>query len=109
MNESEFHIRPYSKKELAEFYFPGRSRSATAVTNFRNLMLRNETMMRELREAGYRPRQRIFTSKLIKIIVYHLGEPSVKHYPTGLRNVFPQACGIPVPQAYGTTLHKSTE
>ena len=75
MNESEFHIRPYSKKELAEFYFPGRSRSATAVTNFRNLMLRNETMMRELREAGYRPRQRIFTSKLIKIIVYHLGEP----------------------------------
>lgn len=75
MNESEFHIRPYSKKELAEFYFPGRSRSATAVTNLRNLMLRNETMMRELLEAGYRPRQRIFTSKLIKIIVYHLGEP----------------------------------
>ena len=75
MNESEFHIRPYSKKDLAEFYFPGRSRSATAVTNFRNLMLRNETMMRELLEAGYRPRQRIFTSKLIKIIVYHLGEP----------------------------------
>ena len=75
MNEFTFRIRPYSKRELAGFYFPGRARRATAVTNFRNLMLRNAPLMQELREAGYRPCQRLFTPKLVRIIVCHLGEP----------------------------------
>ncbi len=70
-----FRIRPYSKRELAELYFPGTARSATAVTNLRNLMLRNQAMMRELHEAGYRPCQRILTPKLVRILVAHLGEP----------------------------------
>lgn len=75
MTTTEFHIRPYSKRELAQLYFPDTLRSPTAVANLRNLMLRNEVLMGELREAGYRPCQRFFTPRLVRIIVRHLGEP----------------------------------
>jgi len=75
METTEFRIRPYSKKELAALYFPSTKNSSTAVANLRNLLMRNPSLMRELREAGYRPTQRYLTAKWVRIIVRYLGEP----------------------------------
>lgn len=75
MKTTEFRIRPYSKKELAALYFPDSRRSATAVANLRNLMLRNPSLMKELYEAGYRTTHRIFVPRWVAILVRYLGEP----------------------------------
>ncbi len=75
MKTTEFRIRPYSKRELAELYFPDTRQSATAVANLRNLMHRNRQLMQELQETGYRLHDKVFTPRQVRIITYYLGEP----------------------------------
>lgn len=75
MDERAFRIRPYSKSELARKYFPETIRTKTAVANLRNLMMRNDMMMRELTAAGYRSHNRMLTPLQVGIMVYYLGEP----------------------------------
>lgn len=75
MAETSFRVRPYSKRELAQLYFPDTKRIDTAVTNLRHLMQRNPFLMEELREAGYRPHDKSFTPRQVRILVSYLGEP----------------------------------
>lgn len=75
MTTSTFKMRPYSKKELAALYFPDTAQSATAVANLRNLMRRNPALLDELTEALYKPRDKIFTPRQVRIIIRYLGEP----------------------------------
>lgn len=41
MNEPNFRIRPYSKRELAKLYFPDTNNEESAIANLRNLMKHN--------------------------------------------------------------------
>lgn len=75
MMTNTFRVRPYSKVELASLYFPDTVNSPTAVANLRNLLRRNPALMAELKEALYRPHNKIFTPKQVKIIAHYLGEP----------------------------------
>ena len=75
MATSNFKIRPYTKKELAALYFPSTAQSSTQVANLRNLMQRNPALHEELKEALYKPRDKIFTPRQISIIIRYLGEP----------------------------------
>ena len=64
MNETNFRIRPYSKRELAKLYFPDTINEESAIANLRNL-----------KEAYYKTHNRTFTPRQIGIIVQYLGEP----------------------------------
>ncbi len=75
MNETSFRIRPYSKRELAELYFPETGNARSAVANLRNLLHRNPELIRELGEASYKSRDKMFTPKQVSILVRYLGEP----------------------------------
>ncbi|MDE7378157.1 MAG: DUF4248 domain-containing protein [Paraprevotella sp.] len=75
MNESDFKIRPYTKRELARMYFPDTVCDESAVANLRNLMLRNPRLLAELDEALYRPRDKVFTPRQVVILVHYLGKP----------------------------------
>lgn len=75
MNETNFRIRPYSKRELARLYFPETVQTDSAVANLRNLLRRNAALSHELSDAGYRPHDKVFTPKQVRILIHHLGEP----------------------------------
>lgn len=75
MNDSHFRIRPYSKRELARFYFPDTANDESAVANLRNLTRRVPGLDKELKATGYKPRDKIFTPKQVGILVRYLGEP----------------------------------
>lgn len=75
MNDFHFRIRPYSKRELARLYFPDTVNDESAVANLRNLIRRVNGLGEELKEAGYKPYDKIFTPKHVGILVRYLGEP----------------------------------
>ncbi len=75
MDEFIFSIHPYSKRELARLYFPNTPKEDSAVANLRNLMKRNSKLSKELADACYKPHDRIFTPRQVRIIVHYLGEP----------------------------------
>lgn len=75
MTETNFRVRPYSKRELARLYFPGTARIDSAVVNLRNLMKRNPDLMDELEKTRYKPHDKGFTPKQVAAIVRYLGEP----------------------------------
>lgn len=75
MNETTFRIRPCSKRELAGLYFPSTKNPASAVANLRNLIRRNPRLVAGLKEAGYRPHDRIFTPRQVALVVQCFGEP----------------------------------
>ena len=75
MNEVQFRIRPYTKRELAKLYFPTTLNEETAVANLRNLMKRNPSLLAELANVRYNTHDKIFTPKQVGIIFDYLGEP----------------------------------
>lgn len=75
MNEPTFRIRPYSKRELARLYFPDTLLDESAVANLRNLIKRNAELIDELKKAHYRPHNKMFTPRQVRIITDFLGEP----------------------------------
>ena len=75
MNEPNFRIRPYSKRELAKLYFPDTNNEESAIANLRNLMKHNPDLITELKKAYYKPHNNTFTPKQTGIIVQYLGEP----------------------------------
>lgn len=50
MNEPNFRIRPYSKRELAKLYFPDTNNEESAIANLRNLMKHNPDLITELKK-----------------------------------------------------------
>lgn len=50
MNETNFRIRPYSKRELAKLYFPDTINEESAIANLRNLMKHNPDLIAELKK-----------------------------------------------------------
>ena len=75
MNETNFRIRPYSKRELAKLYFPDTINEESAIANLRNLMKHNPDLLAELKETYYKTHNRTFTPRQIGIIVQYIGEP----------------------------------
>ncbi|MDD2954462.1 MAG: DUF4248 domain-containing protein [Parabacteroides sp.] len=75
MNEPNFRIRPYSKRELAKLYFPDTVNEESAIANLRNLIKHNPDLLAELKGAHYKTHNKIFTPKQIGIIAQYLGEP----------------------------------
>ena len=61
MNDFHFRIRPYSKRELARLYFPDTVNDESAVANLRNLIRRVNGLGEELKEAGYKPYDKIIS------------------------------------------------
>lgn len=70
----EFKVRSYTKKELALFYFPDAS-PHTAVNRLMRWINRNAPLLVRLEGLGYCKTARWFTSREVKLIVEHLGEP----------------------------------
>lgn len=54
MNETNFRIRPYSKRELARLYFPDTVNKESAIANLRNLMKHNPDLIAELKKRTIR-------------------------------------------------------
>lgn len=72
--EKEWRIRPYSKKELALAYAPDISIGA-ALNRLAQWINLNTPLRQALDEAGYRPCQRMFTSRQTELIFHYLGTP----------------------------------
>ena len=70
----EFKVRSYTKKELALFYFPDAS-PHTAVNRLMRWINRNAPLLVGLEGLGYCKTARWFTSREVRLIVEHLGEP----------------------------------
>jgi len=63
-----------SKRELALHYAPDLTPHG-ATNRLLDWLKRDEPTMQRLYEAGYRPKQKFFTSRQIRIIFEFLGEP----------------------------------
>ena len=65
---------PLRKSALAASYFPELA-SHQACNRLRRWIIRCTELYDKLREAGYRPEQRIFTPRQVGLIILYLGEP----------------------------------
>lgn len=65
---------PLRKSALAALYFPELA-SHQACNRLRRWIIRCTELHGKLREAGYRPEQRILTPRQVGLIVHYLGEP----------------------------------
>lgn len=65
---------PLKKSELAALYFPELA-SHQACNRLRRWIIRCTELHDRLRETGYRPEQRILTSRQVALIARYLGEP----------------------------------
>lgn len=72
---NNFTIRAYSKKELALLYFPESSTPHVAVNHLIAWIKRCRPLMQELEESGYHRVSKYFTSREVRMIISHLGEP----------------------------------
>lgn len=73
-DETEWRIRPYSKGELAQAYAPDISQGA-ALNRLAQWIKFNAVLTEALEQTGYRPGQRVFTSRQVALIFEHLGTP----------------------------------
>lgn len=65
---------PLRKSALAASYFPELA-SHQACNRLRRWIIRCTELHDKLLETGYRPKQRIFTPRQIRLIIHYLGEP----------------------------------
>jgi len=67
-------MKVYTKRELAQLYFPGYN-PRTATNRLARWIRRSDELCRRLCEAGYRPANRLLTVRQLRILYEHLGEP----------------------------------
>ena len=72
-------IRPYTKRELAQLYFPD-TEPHTAVNRLMRWINRCQPLREALGETRYQPHNRLFTPRQTGLICRFLGEPD-----TGVR------------------------
>lgn len=72
--EIGFHLRAYTKVELATMYSPTQC-VTVALQTLSRWMRTNAMLMEELQTIGYNKYRRGFTPKEVRIIVKYLGEP----------------------------------
>ena len=65
---------PLRKSALAASYFPELA-SHQACNRLRRWIIRCTELHDKLLETGYRPEQRIFRPRQIRLIIHYLGEP----------------------------------
>lgn len=65
---------PLRKSALAASYFPELA-SHQACNRLRRWIIRCTELHDKLLETSYRPEQRIFTPRQIRLIIHYLGEP----------------------------------
>lgn len=70
-----FRIRAYSKKELAQRYFPDVKAAHTATNRLMSLINAYEDLVWELEKVGYQKTCKYLTPRQVAIIVDYLGEP----------------------------------
>ena len=73
-NSEPFKLGTYTMKELALCYFE-KSVPTSASCQLKKWIVKNENLILDLKNAGYRNGQRMFTPLQVKIIVQYLGEP----------------------------------
>jgi hypothetical protein len=73
-DEKEWPVRPYSESELAQAYAPDISTKA-ALKRLALWMKINRPLSKALKESGYTPNQRLFTSRQVGLIFEYLGVP----------------------------------
>ena len=64
----------YTKGHLARLYFPD-SEEHVATNRLARWINRDAVLLEALRQCGYRPRNRCFTVRQVRLIVDRLGEP----------------------------------
>jgi len=67
-------LKSYSKKELALAYAPDLS-VTSALRRLRQWINDDHPLLEALIQAGYRPEQRVFTLRQVKILFDFIGEP----------------------------------
>lgn len=70
----EFKIRPYTKSQLAQMYFPELSNVA-ARRRLARWIARCQPLCDKLADANYDKNSRWFTPNQVRCIVEHFGEP----------------------------------
>lgn len=67
-------MKVYTKRELAMLYFP-KAVPKTATNRLARWINRSDELRRRLEEAGYSPKNKLYTVRQIRIIFDILGEP----------------------------------
>ena len=70
----EYEVHACTKSELAMEYSPDIERRS-AVNRLAKWMKHHPQLWKELLATGYVPKQKVFTSKQVEIIMHYLGEP----------------------------------
>ena len=73
--KSEFPIRSYGKSELALLYFPTATSKHTAVSHLMSWIRRCAPLNDELYDNGYRPTNKLFSAREVRLITQYLGDP----------------------------------
>ena len=69
--------RVYGHTELARLYFPG-ILDKSASSQLSSWINRDEDLMAELKKAGYKKGQRMYTPRQVAILRDHLGDPETR-------------------------------
>lgn len=72
--ESEWAVKPYYKRELAQAYAPDISPVA-ALNRLAQWIKMNVALSEALRQTGYHVRQQVFTSWQVELIFKYIGRP----------------------------------
>ena len=75
IDNGTFPIRAYAKQELAIAYFPTASSSRVAVNHLMAWVKGCAPLWQGLQEIGYKKNAKYFTSREVRLIILHLGEP----------------------------------
>lgn len=79
--EATFRLRSYGIQELAQLYFPN-NEPTSARKQLKRWIERNESLVGDLEQSGYRKGARIFTPMQVRIIIHYLDAPECDNNKT---------------------------
>ena len=74
MEHSEFVVKCYNKRELAQMYFPDLTIRAL-VNKLRRWMRRCKPLMNERLSTDFHQKTKAFSVREVRLITYYLGKP----------------------------------
>ena len=74
MEQEPFRIRAYGFRELAQLYLPN-IKPHSASLRLKAWIEGSPRLLRKLEELGYKPRVKILTPEMVRVIVKQIGVP----------------------------------
>lgn len=74
MEQEPFRVRAYGFRELAQLYLPN-IKPHSASLRLKAWIEGSPGLVQKLKELGFKPRIKVLTPEIVRVIVEHLGAP----------------------------------